>query len=259
MGSASASISALPEIYRYVEGRKMKRQAQNILDKTVRPDYVIPQSETDAYAASRYNLATNSAGVRSAQSNAADRTQGAQVAAGLVGGRDSAGTLAYLTAVDVNRNAAVANTERTALAQKAHDLQVNLTQAARYGALKDKEWDWNKKTPYEDAMLAASSLMKAGKENTFNAINNIAKLGASEVAKGEDIAQTAATGMPTDSNSKAVAGGAGAATPMATGVPEAPQAIPGIQGYNPTLAQWNALSPQEQQLLLTYGLKAPTK
>jgi hypothetical protein len=158
----------------------------------------------------------------------------------------------------VNRNAAVANTERTALGQKAHDLQMNLTQAARYGALKDKEWEWNKKTPYEDAMLAASSLMKAGKENTFNAINNISKLGASEVAKGEDIMQSIGTGMPTDSNSKAIGGAAAgsAATPIATGVP---QAVPGIQGYNPTLAQWNALSPQEQQLLLTYGLKVPTE
>lgn len=208
----SAIISSAPEAYRFVEGRKQTKKAKDILKNTVRPDYTIPQAEKDAYAATRYNAATNANNLRAETERTIAGTNAATVAAGKAGAGDSASMMAYLTAADTNNKNAIGNSTAAALQQKAADVMSLQQAAARYGQFQDKAWEWNQKQPYQDAMITASALMKAGKANTFNAINNIAKIGSAEVEKMENAALQYGTGGTVNTGKAGTASGTGAAT-----------------------------------------------
>lgn len=179
-GSAAALFG---EGYRYIEGRKQVKQGKEILKKARRPTLEIPQATQDAYASAKYNAATNSNNLRAETERSIGSANAASIAAGKQVGDPSA-MLAYLTAVDTNNKNSLASSALSATQQKAQDLMNLQQEAARYSQFEQKNWEWNKQKPWQDAMVASSALIKAGKENTFNAINNMAKFAAgSDISK----------------------------------------------------------------------------
>jgi len=179
-----ATAAMAPEVLRYVEGRKQVKKAQQILKQSHRPKMNIPSAATDAYSAARYNAATNSNNLRSEIERTNNSGTAASIAAGQQAAADPGAMLSYLSSVDNNAKQATVTGAATALQQKAQDLMNLQQEAARYSQFQEKNWEWNQKKPWEDAMVAASALIKSGKENTFNAMSNIAKLGIAKTTDG---------------------------------------------------------------------------
>lgn len=173
-----AGLAAALAAYQFGEGVSQTRKGKKLLN-TARPVYKTPQAEEDAYKAARFNYGTGASNIQEAGRNQLDANYGQQVGAIDQAATDSSGMLAALTAANASRNRANIELNNNAISQKQNDLNSLLSASHVYSQYKDKEWDWNKKQPYEDTMLAASSLIKAGKENKFNALNSVADVGIS--------------------------------------------------------------------------------
>jgi Skp family chaperone for outer membrane proteins len=236
-----AGLAAALSAYQFGEGVSQTRKGKKLLN-TARPTYQTPQAEEDAYKAARFNYGTAASNIQEAGKNQLDANYGQQVGAIDQAATDSSGLLAALTAAGTARNRANIQLTNEAIGQKQNDLNSLLGASHVYSQYKDKEWDWNKKQPYSDTMLAASSLIKAGKENKFGALNNVANVGISLLG---------GAGTPTDTTVDP-----NAAIPDPNLIPTNDPTAAAAMTYNPitTNGSQPQLSPQ-QLFNLIYGKK----
>jgi len=179
---AISPYAAIPAValsaFKFGEGVSQTRKGKKLLN-TARPTYKTPQAEEDAYRAAKFNYGTSASNIQEAGRNALDENFSEQVGAIGQTATDSSQMLAALTAAGAARNRASVQLDNNAISQKQNDLNSLLSASHTYSQYKDKEWQWNKQQPYQDAMLAASSLIKAGKENKYGALNEVANVGTS--------------------------------------------------------------------------------
>jgi len=254
-----AGLAAALAAYQFGEGVSQTRKGKKLLN-TSRPKYEIPQAETDAYNATRFNYGTSSSNVQEAGRNALDENFSQQVGAIEQTATDSSQMLAALTAANKSRNMANVTLDQNAIGQKQNDLNALLSASHVYSQFKDKEWDWNKKQPYEDTMLAASALIKAGKENKYGALNSVANVGTSLLSNTDsptdDTTATTATDTPQGGDYSGTTNPAGSPFTTATGTGST---TPSFMGNNQLVQakQANAggyATPQQISLLKANGL-----
>lgn len=165
--------------YKGIKGIQQSKQGKKILANTVRPNYDIPQATTDSYNASRLNYGTNATAQEENALNSIDATGAQTIGAINQTATDSSSLLASLTAAQKSMNNAKVQAGDAAIRTHQQDLNTMINTGNTYANEVKNAWEWNKKQPYQDAMLAASSLIKAGEENKYGAINDIATAGVS--------------------------------------------------------------------------------
>jgi hypothetical protein len=181
MMAIQAGISAIPSLIQGVQGIRQNKEANELLKNTKRPDMAIPTAATESLGIAR-NMASSFD--MPGQANA-EQALNQQLAGGINNATNlaSSGPEALAAAVSLYGNRMNAqNTLAGQAAQNYMGRQQNLqNQLASYADLQQAQWDWNTKQKYLADAATASAMKQAGQTNMFNAISNVAGVGANAI------------------------------------------------------------------------------
>lgn len=176
VGPWMVGAAAIPEVAKLFTAFGQKRKADQ-LAKTPRPNYEIPASYKEWLNQAKFNaLTTGLPGQAQREAKLAEQSAGSLAALERSQQSPSA-MLAGIAAVDKNSKQAGAD-----LAVKGAEYRAN-QQGQYYNALKNmgseqaKQWEWNKKSPYLNAMASASALQNAWRRNLQGGIEGLSKIG----------------------------------------------------------------------------------
>lgn len=176
--AAVAAISAAPALAQGITGFVQSKRAKDILRNLQRPTYQIPNSATEALNTARVLASTNQLPnqVQAEQSinqsaananynitqNATSGTEALAAMMGVAGGQMSA--MNELSGMGAN----FANQQNQNLINSLN----------RYASYEDKAFQLNQFEPYMMKLQEGQALAAAGMQNKFNALNNLAGIGA---------------------------------------------------------------------------------
>lgn len=168
-----AGISLIPAISKYFTGRKQDKLADQYA-KTKRPLYETPTPIKQNLAIAK-NLAGSRMTGEGFLRSRLDRTLANATKDATTAGQDSSSILNTIAAASSNQMAG--ESDLTYKGQQWHDAQTKglMNQNQVSANYLDKEWDWNKKQPYTDAMAASSALRNSALQNKYGALSDASK------------------------------------------------------------------------------------
>lgn len=176
--AAVAAISAAPALAQGITGFVQSKRAKNILRNLQRPTYEIPNSATEALNTARVLASTNQLPnqVQAEQSI----NQSAANANYNITQNATSGTEALAAMIGVAGGQMSAMNELSGMgANFANQQNQNLINSLnRYATYEDKAFQLNEFEPYMMKLQEGQGLAAAGMQNKFNALNNLAGIGA---------------------------------------------------------------------------------
>lgn len=183
----SLASSVIPSVIQGITGGKQKREAQRIREKNPRPVYQTPlkakKMESIAEQQATQGLVGRTTLEDRLRSSTSDAVRATEEVAVSPAARLAAIANVYGQEMEGMEDIAMADTQ--ARLDAANRLAKTYGMMADY---QDKEFDYNKRQPYEEAMAAASALTGAGMQNVQSAIEGISRAGgalASQIGGGE--------------------------------------------------------------------------
>lgn len=171
-----AAISATPAIIKGIQGFSQKKQGKNILKNLQRPTYEIPEEVkanlTDAQRMvaeglpeeqKRQFVQNVDRGVTGAMGGMTSRKAGLAGLGDIVQGQNDA----FFNLMTADVQAKRENQDKLAAARQA------------MAGYKDKAFELNKLTPFEDKRMEGQALLGAGMQNINSALDDVGKIGSS--------------------------------------------------------------------------------
>lgn len=224
MMAIQAGISAAPSILQGIQGARQNKQANDMLANIERPTFNIPSAATESLGISR-NLASSFQMPGQAQAEQALNQQFAGTANNAINtASSSAEALAALVGANANRMNAQTNLAGQA-EQSYMNRQMNLqNNLASYANWQQQAWDWNMRDKFLTDSATASAMKQAGQTNMFNALSNVAGVGANFIG-----------GVQQQKNFDALLGTLGSGQPSMASVLRPSDPIAGDAPENPTM------------------------
>lgn len=172
VGWGMIAAQAIPEIYKLFTAGKQKRMA-NKYAKTPRPAYEIPQALKDYLAQTKFNAAVSGLPGQAQLENKLQRQQASAIARSAQSQGSAAERDITAAAGDFATKSALGDTAYDAARYKAARQQDYYNAETAMAKQQLAQWEWDKKSPYIDAMAAASALNQAANENAMTGIEGL--------------------------------------------------------------------------------------
>lgn len=187
------AAAAIPELFKIVKGIQYGTDSAGYA-ATKRPPYEIPQAMKDYLAQAKFRAATSGLpGEGRIKARMGAQTASSQRAI-QQSGQSAASQLQALAALDQSSKNQIAELGVQSARQKERDLgQLYSAEQAMAGEQR-RQWEWDKRGPYENAMATAARLQKASTGAIFTGLEGLSGIAQS----GFKMGQGAETGTGTD-------------------------------------------------------------
>lgn len=180
MGAGAGLIAAavVPELFKIGAGIFSGIRSAKYA-KTPRPAYEIPQAYKDFLAATKFRAGTSGLpGQGQIEARLARQTAGSMGAIQR-SGRSAASQIAGIAALDQASKEQVAELGVQGARQDERDLQQMYEAQRLMGTEQRRQWEWDKRGPYENAMATAARLQEASQQAIFTGLEGISGIAQS--------------------------------------------------------------------------------
>lgn len=169
---AGLAISSIPSIFKMIQGASQLGKAKKM--KVERPTYQTPNEVLDATSMYRQLAGTNRLAGQSYAEDNINKSTSTSIRSAANAGGSSAQILSTIAGLNANENEAT-NQLQVQGAQNQMQNQGRLGQQLGVQAgYRDKEFEYNKDQPFQDAANTRSALYGAGQQNLMGGLDGLA-------------------------------------------------------------------------------------